>query len=600
MGLNRTILLLLLPVLILTIPLNAQEHYTLQQDSQNRVVITEDGLSLIQVIYFPAIDNVFRYEIEIEQIQEGQTSLVQVLETTENYFEVSLAAGNYRYRYTSFNRMNLIEGRSDWQDFEIIGTVLPAPESYQPFYGMFIEMPGSEKVITIHGTGFSDKTEFALVRSIKNFDWTEVNIEEQRNTIIPDNITVTENQARLEFSQEKIRQGTYEIFIRNPGGLWVCFGEVRAGYQHRNDFMFGFGLSAMTDFDNFTIPNNYFRFAWFPFKLSFGNFGLGFQMFFEDNNSVNATFNIYYQLPVTERWRHNIRLGVSPYAENTYYFTELGWHELHSKILWFNLGYSIQYFIWKNFYAEAGIDLFYGHDLIGGNSRFVIRPAIGFGFQLGRWGEQIDVARGLKQEQDYSVPVTSPPKGEHILSIGWAPIIPMAGINLYSNRTTGEQGDKYLSVFNPVGFNIRYAYLPHIWGKNKFGYEVESSFLFRTEGGEADFFDNINSLLFGIRYQRVITDSLYLNTRAAFGIANAYKYMEYYQYNSMEMGLAFNFGTAVQYFFWKDLFAQVSLDILLVHDVRTRVQFRPGISIGWQFNRDTETGLRLPDFFDSE
>ncbi|MDR0448198.1 MAG: hypothetical protein LBH07_05975 [Treponema sp.] len=637
--------------------------YTQDNESGFLIKKTEEGFKVSQIIYFPAVPEAFRYEVEIEQIKETGFIFIEKIETKINKIELSLNAGSYRYRIISYNAMNLLDGRSEWQNFLVQPAIEPAAEGYRPFYALYYEIVDSTAVITVIGKGFTAESEFALVRPNKHFDWTGVSLENRQDVILPDRIEIDGSQAVLSFNRNALQEGEYDIFIRNPGGLWTVLGQVKAGLRKNTDFTFSFGYAPMIaafdtenawkevngseiqQLDKFNPRGYYFRLGWIPEKIWAGNFGLEAQLFFlidkeiqkdwadANDNSFrfldtisSLTLNLLWQLPKTERWQHNMRLGI---GSGSSYHSE---RDDSDKIitawpLYFNFGYSTQYFFWKNLYAETGLDiqyvLLFGDTLLHmkGQNHLVFRPSLGLGLQMGRWAEYAEVSEGLKRGNDYSVPVTDIPRNEHLLSFGWSPMIPLFGIDLYgrdrkyfstgygTNVEQNERADQYLSPVNPLGVNIRYAYLPYRWGRNKLGFEFELSLQEHknrhTFNSVDRGFESISELLAGIRYQRVLDKFLQINGRAAIGAANAYDYITEYNYDYytgnytkrhtlINYGFAFDIGASAQYFFWNNAYVEAGLDLVFILTKKTRSVLRPNLGIGWQFNRNSETGLRLP------
>ncbi|MCL1812328.1 MAG: hypothetical protein FWG29_02260 [Treponema sp.] len=637
------------------------------EESTSYVTKTPEGFLIHQIIVFPAVSNTARYEVEIEH--QTRTGYVPAhrLETAENRFEVALRAGNYRYRITSWNRMNLLEGRSEWQTFRVYPAVQPVLKTYQPFYGLYYKMEKTVGALTVYGEDFFPESEFVLVHTSKNHDWSGVTLEDHERAYIPDKVVVTENQATLHFGPGKLKTGTYDILARNPGGLWSTLGEVKVGQKHQVDWTFSFGwaptfalfdienalydkhensnpfgpwtYSSHRQLDRYNPQSYYARVSIIPIKTRIGNFGIEAQFdFLVDNEQSDnsggygkgfdslrlGTFNLLYQYAMSERWQQNVRFGIG--WGNSYHKEEIFdpwggtyWDEINNA-LYFQLGLSTQYFLWKNFYAEAGIDFLMAHMIGKNHNHFMIRPGIGIGWQAGRWSEWAEVAEGQKKGEDYSVPVTDRPRAEWLLSLGWAPMIPMAGYDRYGwvidNYGAGSHtGDKMLGSFNHRGLNFRAAYIPLHWGDNKLGMEVEASIL--DFPGRYKLDGNIgvrlfSEAVFGVRYQRVLNEDWQLNARAALGMIPIYAFdtfwivsiygdrAYYSDVNSHDFG--FKFGASVQYFFWRNAYVEGGLDFALTKTSRDeyrgvsndpRIYFRPSIGIGWQFNRNAETGLRL-------
>jgi hypothetical protein len=167
-----------------------------------------------------------------------------------------------------------------------------------------------------------------------------------------------------------------------------------------------------------------------------------------------------------------------------------------------------------------------------------------------------------------------------------------------------------LGTFNPLGFNLRAAYIPLHWGNNKLGIELELSMLnspCREKMQEQDkWWPLVSEFVLGVRYQRVLSEDWQVNFRAAVGIIPLYTFQTHdgrkYFSDDGDKEFGFKFGASAQYFFWKNLYVEGSIDTVLTKTERDddlgissdpRLYLRPSIAIGWQFNRNTETGLRL-------
>ncbi|MDR0402154.1 MAG: hypothetical protein LBH35_01035 [Treponema sp.] len=590
--------------------------------SGSRVSKTDQGFFLSQTITFPPVPNMLYYKVELERFAGESPVPFDVIQTETNSIEVSLRAGLYRYRILAYNKMNLLDGVSDWQEFEVIAAIEPAAEAYRPFYGLYYEMAAASGSITVSGRDFFSDSEFALVQREENFDWSGVNLEDQDDTIFPDKVLVNDDHtlAVLDFSRKSLKAGDYLIFIRNPGGLWTTLGQVRVGSKNGSDWTLSFGWSPMIPafdpgsdtywdhtasankpvLDAFNHRGAYFRIGWLPVKTKIGNFGLeGTWFFLADNywvsrhenptpleyiNTISGGYlGIVYQKAFAswKSWQLEIRAGVGSGAayDDVFYANE------DTLPLLINAGVSVQYFIWKNLYAEAGLDFQYMTRV----DHFMLRPALGLGWQFGRWAETAEVDRAIKRGNDPSVPVTGIPKNEGTVSLGWSPMIPLFD-STYTDSFGHESSD--LGMFNPLGAYLRIAYLPHRWDDNKFGFEFALYILEhanRETYGNYKMLDLVRYGQFGVLYQRKLPDNWQVNARFGAGIANPYDP----QADNVAIPFALNAGLSIQRFLWKGLYAELGLDFIVSFGDQTHWIMNPGLGIGWQFNLDAETGLRL-------
>ena len=618
----------------------AQEYYG---QSSSYAVSTDEGYIFYQTIFFPFVIDAIRYEVEIEQADNGGFIPVEFIITETNSVEVSLKAGLYRYRYTAINRMNVIEGRSQWEEFSILAGVVPNPQSYQPYYGLYFDTADPYGILVINGSDIFQDSEFALVRRNSGVNWTSVNIQERSDVIRPNRVIVENETASLRFTRGSLISGNYSILIRNPGGLWTAFGEVHVGYKSFSDLTFSFSYAPLiagfdtgrtrikidndpitnspvyiNQYDHFNPAGYNFRLGWMPFKTEIGNFGFEVQINYLYDNAVqyhyekgnhslnlynlfilpynNFSLNLLYQTRIDTRWQHNIRLGFGTGVHYSRYWENE--NDLFGRYIdpfYINLGYSAQFFAWKNLYLEAGLELLYAisSDSLFSLNHLMFRPSIGVGWQFGRWAEYQDVTEGRSRGLDFSVPVTHPPKSEHILSVNWHPMVLLSGFETHAADAYGIPVD-ILRPFNPVGFSLRYAYIPYSMGENKLGFRIELGIL--EHAYRTDILNLLSQASVGIFYQRMLSDNWHLNLYAGPGISNNYNYNYNHSNGNFNSSVAFavNLGASVQFFMADNIFAEAAVDISFIFDNNnTKIAMRPGFAIGYQFNRNSETGLNF-------
>ncbi|MDR2313423.1 MAG: hypothetical protein LBE02_02705 [Spirochaetaceae bacterium] len=587
--------------------------------SATQVVKTGNEFQISQVLFFPPLTGALRYEVEIQQFSGGSFLPLDPVHTETNSITVSLRAGSYRYRIAAYNQMNLLEGLSNWQDFRILPAVEPVAETYQPFYQLYYDMAPEEPRITVTGRDFSEESEFALVKHNRGYD-------QLGRAIIPREVKITriegsQVQAVLDFSGKALKRGSYDIFIRNPGGLWTTLGKVRVGSRKNMEWTLSAGWSPMIaafDYDKAVYydqgtPKNKLdavnwrgsvvRLGWVPLRTKIGGLGLEAQLMFLNNKKTQETqgdtealgllfsgfnavhLNVLLQVPVNERWQHNLRLGAGigdPYDSDG---------DGGGVGILLNLGFSTQYFMWENLYVEGGVDI----QFITRVNHLMFRPGLGLGWQFGRWAEWAKVTRALDRGEDPSAPVSGFPKDEFTLALGWAPMIPL-GMEYDDSGAHNPYGTTTLLwPFTPLGAYFRAAYLPHRWGPNKLGAELNFYILDypnRREwvSGGSEGVGILSHVHLGLLYQRKLTEPWQLSGRLGLGISNPYDFGGEY---GSDIPLSINAGLSAQYFLWKGLYAEGGLDLFVSLGHEVHWMLHPGIGIGWQFNRDAETGLNL-------
>lgn len=609
---------------------------------------TKKGFLITQSITFPPVPDVMRYEVEIEQRTGTQFIPGEQIQTQDNTIELHLKAGIYRYRYSAYNIMNLLEGQSQWVTFEVRPAIEPQVESFQPFYALYFEMLDPTSILTINGDYFYYDSEFALLEYKDKTDWSNIDLG-GKGVIYPDSVEVIEDHAFLTFSNNKLRKGMYKIFIRNPGGLWSVFGQVKVGFWKKTAGYYGFGYAPLIPAYNY--HNEYYEDDHGDkgiellnafnsgFYLNFGlflkrsgklSFGLDFSgNFVEDNSGKNAwgndydenfrsfmsiraaTFNWFFQKPSTERWYNNYYFGGGVSFTQNYHSEDSTLQEGMWPIS-LNVGYHAQYFFWKNLFVKAGVDFRF----VTGLNIFYFFPSVGLGIQPARWPEYAEVKENLRRGEDVSVPVDGEPKKETLFSIGWAPMVPMGAIGRYSvNSSTGEPGDELLAPFNAGGFSLRFAGFPLRWKKSKIGVELELSVLVHKNWEKLDlgwwnWTNNLSDAGLLILYQWEFANAFQLNFNGGLGAGQSYVYTYELSYDSItdsytrenhitNPALTLKVGTSLQWFFVRNMYLEACLDFSIRTDKIDNWYgkyggfMKPGIRVGWQRYRDANRGLQL-------
>jgi hypothetical protein len=155
------------------------------------------------------------YEVSI-QILSGQYAEYYNKITENDFIEISLLPGKYRYSVTPFDLLGRRGDASEWEEF----TVNPAfqPEIIKITPEFFYMDQSQGRVLYIAGNNI--------------FDDSVIYLRNEANDMVPIGRVITNNsRAMLTFDDETLIPGTYEIYIKNPGGLDVVYKGFFVGYQ---------------------------------------------------------------------------------------------------------------------------------------------------------------------------------------------------------------------------------------------------------------------------------------------------------------------------------------------------------------------------------
>ena len=181
-----------------------------QADHQN-YYIDRTGAEprFIQRLVWEESDFVSHYIVTVEK-QVGTTYIRAVREVTEeNFAEISLTPGDYRYRVEVYDLFDELSYTTRWREFEVILAVQPTLTSYNP--RAFYLDEDTEWEITLRGRNLIPRSEFYLVQDARR--------------IYPISRELEDDTVRLLFSGASLIPGSYDIYVVNPGGLDSSIGK---------------------------------------------------------------------------------------------------------------------------------------------------------------------------------------------------------------------------------------------------------------------------------------------------------------------------------------------------------------------------------------
>jgi hypothetical protein len=344
---------------------------------------------------------VLHYQVLIQREEGEYRNFMRAL-TKNAFINVSLPPGKYRYAVLPYNLLGQAGNESEWRYFEVLPAYQPKLIRFSP--PAFYLDKNAEKILDIFGANLLDDSEIYLRSS--------------KNTITPIEVNIQEgNRAKLKFDNEYLIPGTYEIYIKNPGGLDTGLDGFKIGYLKPFDLTIN--LSAAPVIPISGESNDFLKSGLYPgITASFGvlsstrsslnsvlEIAASFYIigdpvsvkederekvsFHPDNLDVNGPWARFADVDVNillQKWFYNrtmaatLRTGFGlTFLENygtsaNYDSMPLNWQTAH-----FIIGASYFWLVYEYFFIEAGVS--YTHLFRTGLFGF-IRPRIGFGWQF--------------------------------------------------------------------------------------------------------------------------------------------------------------------------------------------------------------------------
>jgi len=190
------------------------------QEAGYFVDYSEGRPRFIQRLVWDSDEYALYYEILISVDNNGYREYSRD-RTENNFIQVSLPPGKYRYNVTPFSLLEIRGETSEWKEFEVFQAFVPELDSFSP-YAFHLDQ-NFERVLHITGANFLEESEFYL--------------KSKTNSIYPQRVVITSgSEAALYFNDLELVTGDYEIYVKNPGGLDNCLGYFYIDYNKPTDF----------------------------------------------------------------------------------------------------------------------------------------------------------------------------------------------------------------------------------------------------------------------------------------------------------------------------------------------------------------------------
>ncbi|MFP3043956.1 hypothetical protein LQZ19_19255 [Treponema primitia] len=182
------------------------------------IVWEDDGPMFMQRLSWDHDEFAFRYELILEEEQNGEN--VEILReiTEENYKLISLHPGRYRYTVMVYNLLDKIEYTMDWVYFEVLRALQPKILAFTPGE---IFLDGNTQLQQL-AVNTEDLVPGALLMLRRL---------EPEQEIHPLRTEINGKTAQLIFNSGQLEPGSYNVYIRNPGGLDASRGILRVSFR---------------------------------------------------------------------------------------------------------------------------------------------------------------------------------------------------------------------------------------------------------------------------------------------------------------------------------------------------------------------------------
>ena len=348
-----------------------------------RLSDADSGALFLQRLAWESARYAIRYVVILERKNEATGVWVEVLKRNVSadlsYIDVSVPAGQFRYRVLSYNILDQLDNQTDWEEFTVIQALQPSIVSFSPSAFYFDRL--TPRILTLNGENLLPDTDIYLISK------SVIDLEGKPLIIKPRELHRNElgETARLIFNEEDLVAGKYEIFAKNPGGLETKTGDFSMALAKPFDINVSGGyipmltLFGQRDFylNKVFLPLSFgTRVSFIPFKWKFGNLGAEFngswsllkssqttatQQVDSKAHLIIADLGVLFQYwIISKELSVNGRLGFGFAGIINYHFdySPGGKSDSISKAAFnYQIGASVQWLFYKQIFIEGSLDL---------------------------------------------------------------------------------------------------------------------------------------------------------------------------------------------------------------------------------------------------
>ena len=359
--------------MLLLLPLSAQNGGFSDSDMHYFIREGEAGAVLYQRLSWEAIDDIFGFAFELEQKDAtGAWQIIDKKTVRDNFIDVSLPPGTYRYKVTVINLLGQREMSSAYRNFDILIAHQPEVESVTPHLIYLDEFFDGK--LTVTGGNFFADTVFVFEKA-------------SGGTIALEPVELSKDGKKVHFelNTNRFQPGTYVFVARDKSGLADKSEDVIFRFQKPVDTYVSLGY-AFTGFTGESVFKTYydrtvaplggvFRFTFLPFKRTYGNFGFNvnytaamLRKQLDDYTLGGALMlthiNAAYVYPII---RHRLNLDIHAGA-GAVFLTQgkfsFNGGSAESPAYWYwgfdtDAGTALQVFVYKKMYLELNVDHFF-------------------------------------------------------------------------------------------------------------------------------------------------------------------------------------------------------------------------------------------------
>ncbi len=167
--------------------------------------------SMQQHLEWESDPNAFEYELEVKGTGKTSFDLHETL--TENYYDLKLPAGTYRFMVSVYDYLGKLSDRTEWISFEVIKAYKPQIEDLA--YNLTVSEEGENFTVPVKTSEVTKNTK-AILKEIDSNKEIPGTIELSKNAAGEG--TGSGNNESNEIVFNEVPKGKYKIIVQDPSG----------------------------------------------------------------------------------------------------------------------------------------------------------------------------------------------------------------------------------------------------------------------------------------------------------------------------------------------------------------------------------------------
>jgi|GEM_PF-1387589 len=342
---------------------------------------------------------VLRYEFVIEQRDSsGSWKPAENCSSETGQVEVSLEAGQYRYKVVLYNYLDVAEIEGPWNTIEVKKAYKPEISGISP-RNLYYEDDNSG-VFTIEGHDLQPGASFVLSKT---------NLLSGSSAVIGEVLDTSSDNTvvKVAFNLSELKTGSYRLTMTNPGGLSAEVDGIRVGFKKSYDLTVSAGYALpiplnLPDFGRYFDLSQAFaggaacRFVFLPYKNRYGYIGISLDAklsYYDSASSAlsmqgflgRAALDIDFQKFIYKKsllFEFYGGLGILAFPSMQYSIAGTG--ETDSLSTFYTgaqFGASLQYYVLKDLYISADISAMAAF-MPNSATAFFIDPDLSIGYRF--------------------------------------------------------------------------------------------------------------------------------------------------------------------------------------------------------------------------